>query len=281
MTVQNEPNTGFIGGWPWNTMGFTPEMERDFIKTDLGPTLEKGGWGPDKFNIMILDHNRDALPLWADVIFGDSEAAKYAKGIAVHWYSNWNPAAGPERLDQTHDKYPDHFILASEPCEIPLIDAGSHLSMGFWHYSEAYAHDIIKDLNHWTQGWNGWNMVLDTTGGPNWARQGSIYSAQIVVDESTKKYYKTPIYYAIGHFSKFLPPGSVRIATSPEIVDNKNVSNDAGLQATAFKRPDGGIVFIVINTMTQDQPFVIHDADLGQFTMKVTPNSFNTWLYYP
>ena len=61
MTVQNEPNTGFIGGWPWNTMGFTPEMERDFIKTDLGPTLEKGGWGPDKFNIMILDHNRDAL----------------------------------------------------------------------------------------------------------------------------------------------------------------------------------------------------------------------------
>ena len=48
--------------------------------------------------------------------------------------------------------------------------------MGFWHYSEAYAHDIIKDLNDWTQAWNGWNMVLDTLGGPNWARQGSIYS---------------------------------------------------------------------------------------------------------
>lgn len=56
------------------------------------------------------------------------------------------------------------------------------------------------------------------------------------------------------------------------MIDNKNVSNDAGLQATAFKRSDGGIVFIVINTLPQDQPFVMHDPDLGQFTMKVTPN---------
>ena len=37
--------------------------------------------------------------------------------------------------------------------------------------------------------------------------------AKIVVDHNTGKYYKTAIYYAIGHFSKFLPPGSVRIAT--------------------------------------------------------------------
>lgn len=72
--------------------------------------------------------------------------------------------------------------------------------MGFWHYSEAYAHDIIKDLNDWTQAWNGWNMVLDTLGGPNWAIQGSIYSAEIVVNNNTGKYYKTAIYYAIGHF---------------------------------------------------------------------------------
>ena len=46
MTPQNEPMTGFAKNYSFNTMGFTDEMERDFIKTDLGPTLEKAGWTP-------------------------------------------------------------------------------------------------------------------------------------------------------------------------------------------------------------------------------------------
>ncbi len=44
MAIQNEPAIGLQDHFPWNTMGFTPEMERDFVKNDLGPTLEAAGW---------------------------------------------------------------------------------------------------------------------------------------------------------------------------------------------------------------------------------------------
>lgn len=64
-----------------------------------------------------MDHNRDLLPhiYWAEVVLGDKNAAKYIKGVAIHWYGN--AVAGPDRLDQTHQKFPNHFILATEACE--------------------------------------------------------------------------------------------------------------------------------------------------------------------
>ena len=37
--MQNEPVDGLDPKFPFNAMGFTAEMERDFLKTDLGPSL--------------------------------------------------------------------------------------------------------------------------------------------------------------------------------------------------------------------------------------------------
>ncbi|CAG2100447.1 unnamed protein product [Medioppia subpectinata] len=192
MTVQNEPMTGMQENFPWNTMGFTAEMERDFLKTDLGPALERAGWGPDKFNVMILDHNRDLLPQWADVVLGDSGAAKYAKGVAVHWYGNG--AAGPERYDQVHNNHPNHFILATEACN-GWQDADWSISLGRWDFGESYAHDIIRDLTHWVSGWNDWNAVLDMTGGPIWVGKGHYESAPIIVDPAKGEYFKNPMFF--------------------------------------------------------------------------------------
>lgn len=93
MTPQNEPITGFAPTHRINTMGFTAEMERDFIRTGLGPALERGGWGPNNFTIMIFDHDRGWLPQWADVILNDTLAAKYIYGVAVHWYGPREGAA--------------------------------------------------------------------------------------------------------------------------------------------------------------------------------------------
>ncbi len=59
-----------------NVCGFTAEMERDFVKTDLGPILEQGGYPPESFTIMALDHNRPLAEDWANVIFTDSEASR-------------------------------------------------------------------------------------------------------------------------------------------------------------------------------------------------------------
>lgn len=103
--------------------------------------------------------------------------------------------------------------------------------------AQLYAEDIIGDLNHWVSGWTDWNLYLDLEGGPNW--EGNTVDAPIIVDNVTDVAYKQPMYYALGHFSKFLPEGSVRVSAEAE--DRK------GLLVTAFQRPDEAIAVIVLN----------------------------------
>lgn len=66
-------------------MGYTKEMERDFIKEDLGLILEKFGYFDVK--LMMVDDNRMYVELWVDIIFGDKEIVEYVFGIVVYWYN--------------------------------------------------------------------------------------------------------------------------------------------------------------------------------------------------
>ena len=80
ITVQNEPEycpPNYEG------MNWTPETERDFLKTYLGPQLKRDH--PD-LNILIYDHSKDHVVEWAKTIYSDSDAAQYVWGTAVHWY---------------------------------------------------------------------------------------------------------------------------------------------------------------------------------------------------
>lgn len=67
-------------------MGYTAEMERDFIKEDLGPMLSLRGHTDVK--IIMLDDSRLFLPSWVDTILSDPGAAEYVAGIGVHWYED-------------------------------------------------------------------------------------------------------------------------------------------------------------------------------------------------
>ncbi len=62
--------------------------------------------------------------------------------------------------------------------------------------------------------------MLDLKGGPNWV--SNFHSSPIIVNVEKGEFYKNPQFYALAHFSKFLPHGSVRIGTDPKIeVDKK------------------------------------------------------------
>uniref|UniRef100_L7M0C6 Glucosylceramidase n=1 Tax=Rhipicephalus pulchellus TaxID=72859 RepID=L7M0C6_RHIPC len=236
LTTQNEPTSGFIPFYPWQTMGFSPQTERDFIKLDLGPELRKAGYGPNRLKLMILDDNRTLLQYWAKVVLDDPEAAKYISGVAIHWYRN--RGTGSWVLDSVHNSYPGKFILPSEACTGYNARQGRKVILGNWDRAEEYASDIIEDLNHWASGWTDWNLALDTQGGPNWAK--NFVDSPIIVNATAKEFYKQPMYYALGHFSKFLPRGSVRIFSRvTEKSDN--------LLYGAFLTPESAIVVIVIN----------------------------------
>jgi len=122
-------------------LNFSPETQRDYIKLDLGPILEKAGYGRNTTNLMIFDDNRPDLLKWAEVILKDKDAAKYISGTAFHWYNN-----NPENLldlDKTHQIDPTKFLLNTEACET-WGGKSHHVSLGNWATFERYANDIIQ-----------------------------------------------------------------------------------------------------------------------------------------
>ncbi|CAN8029211.1 unnamed protein product [Ixodes persulcatus] len=68
LTVENEPSVGYVPNFRWQSMGFTPSTELDFIKMDLGPALLEAGYGPGNLTLMIMDDQRSFLPNWANVV---------------------------------------------------------------------------------------------------------------------------------------------------------------------------------------------------------------------
>jgi len=109
-------------------------------------------------------------------ILSDPDAAKYVSGIAVHWYQN--QGIGPQPLTDTHNKWPDYWILATEVYRGILRsnlvgklkacngwDQGQHtVILGDWGRGAAYAYDIITDIQNWVTGWLDWNLCLNDQG---------------------------------------------------------------------------------------------------------------------
>jgi len=155
--------------------------------------------------LMAYDHNRDLVQDWAKGIMADPEVAKYVAGTAFHWYTGSNtPGLNMyENLDISHAAAPSKFLLASEACYCPGV------KLGDWTRGEAYGIDILNDILHWSTGWVDWNMVLDEKGGPN--HLGNMCDAPIIVFPATNSFVKQPSYFFMGHFSKVIPPDSVRI----------------------------------------------------------------------
>ncbi|PAJ75079.1 glycosyl hydrolase [Pseudoalteromonas sp. NBT06-2] len=227
VTIQNEP----MAVQRWESMIYTAEEERDFLKNHLGPIMEKSGYG-DK-NIVVWDHNRDLITNRANTIFDDPEAAKYAWGIGFHWYETW--AGGKtmhDNLALVTESYPDMKLMFTEGTN-ENFRADRYQ---YWPNAERYGHSMINDFNKGTVGWTDWNILLDQNGGPN--HVSNFCFAPIHANTSTGELIYTPTYYYIGHFSKFVRPNAQRMSTS---------SSRSVLLATSFVNEDNIMATIVMN----------------------------------
>ncbi|KAA8591650.1 hypothetical protein FQN60_017024, partial [Etheostoma spectabile] len=232
-TNGNEPSAGQITNYSFQALGFTPEEQRDWVALDLGPALQASSH--PRTHVLILDDNRLLLPHWAKVVLNDIHAGRYIHGVAVHWYMD-SLVPAEISLGVTHHLYPEYYLFATEACSgwSPL-DRG--VKLGSWDRAEQYAHDIIEDLNHYVVGWTDWNLALDQTGGPNWVK--NFVDSPVIVDAQRDVFYKQPNFYSMAHFSKFLWEGSQRVGVT--------ASRETDLEYSAFIRPDGSVVLIILN----------------------------------
>lgn len=274
LTVQNEPTDGSMPFFPFNAMGWSATDYRNFIRLSLGPALDRAGFNPkekDGLKIMIWDDTRTFMENFVNKVM-ESEGG-YVSGFAVHWYY---PLASRKLFDRLAAKFPDKFILGTEACAnylpFPWI---KHVQLGAWSNAESYAKDIMQDLQHAVGGWTDWNLALDTAGGPNWVN--NMVDAPIIVNATAGEYYKQTHYYALGHFSKFLPPGSRRI----DLGIAGRTFWDKSLDGVAFVTPYNATVLVLHNyDSTRTHQLEIPDGKLGTLTLTIGPKTIKTLQWY-
>ena len=227
VTVQNEPKAVQT----WESCIWTGKEEGEFAVNFLRPTLDRNGFGKTK--IMIWDHNKERVMERAREAMSVPGAEKAIWGIAHHWYSGDHF----DNLRMAHELFPDKPLIASENSVGGTITGTSN-----WDRVERYAKETIMDFNNFTSAAVIWNLIVDSKGGPFHDRPNGT-GAPIYIDENSKEFSLGPLYYAIGHFSKFIKRDAVRIGSSSY--------NDA-VKVTAFSNPDGEIVVIVLNTTEKD-----------------------------
>jgi glucosylceramidase len=247
VTVENEPLN------PKNTpsMVFLAKPEDTFIATALGPAFEKAGI---RTKIWLYDHNPDVLS-YALSILGDPVASKYVDGSAFHFYGG-----DPNALTKVHDAYPQKNLYLTEQS----VTEGRDGPLGI---AEPVRGVMIGATRNWCRIVLLWNLAADMENGPHTNNGGCTFcsgAVTLVGDSVTRNV----AYYTLAHFSKFVPVGSVRVASS-ELEQ---------LASVAFLTPQHKIVLVVSNTQNFAKPFAVKYRG-KVFETTLPPESVATYIW--
>lgn len=257
LTVQNEPEAV----QRWESCIYTAEEEALFIRDYLHPALVSHGL--DDVKIVLWDHNRDGLVRRTSSSFAVEGVRDLVWGIGYHWYC----CDKSENLSLVHALCPEKALFLTECCVELAHDSttGESSYAGIWEHGERYGRQIINDFNNYSEGWIDWNMCLDETGGPTYV--GNFCEAPIMIDKQTKQVTYMSSYYYIGHFSRYIDPGAVRVYCG----------NDAASQlyTVAYKNPDGKKAVVLQNSSSRRREITLRvDGSSTSFVMR--PHSIMT-----
>jgi glucosylceramidase len=225
ITIQNEP----LNDKNTPSMVMQAEEQAQFIKDNLGPAFKAVGI---RTKIILYDHNCD-VPEYALAILGDPQANPYVDGSGFHLYGGEIGA-----MSAVHNAFPQKNLyftefMAAEPTESARISI-----------SKPVVGTFIGALQNWSRNVLLWNLAANSKFEPH-TNNGGCGICQGAVTIDGNEVTRNLAYYAMAHFSKFVRPGSIRIASgSPTTLPN-----------VAFKASDGKIVLIVANDGKSPQVF--------------------------
>lgn len=253
LSIQNEP----AATQTWDSCLYSAEDERDFVKNNLGPLLEKKN---NKIKVLVWDHNMgDILVKRAHTVFSDIEASKYIYGVAFHWYGNEDF----DSLDRYKKLYPDKGLMFTEGCvEYSVYGKDNDWSKG----GEHYARHIINDFNNYNECFIDWNIVLNEKGGPN--HVGNYCESPIMYDRINSKIIKNSSFYYIGHFSRYLKEGAKRI-NSVKLSSNSKIHSSSFIQGNE-------VITVVLNEGWIENVTLVIDGKGKQISLP--NNSISTFV---
>jgi glucosylceramidase len=273
VTIQNEPlNSRNTPSMPWYF-----QEQAEFVKDHLGPAFRTTGIDS---KIILFDHNCDR-PDYPLAILSDPETAQYVDGSAFHHYGGYLSS-----MSIVHTARPDKNIYFTE--QMLTERPGSDVIQ----IAAPVKRLIIDITRNWSRNVILWNVAADPLNDPHTDNGGcSMCQGAITIDGDKVTF--NVAYYTIAHASKFVRPGSVRIASTHPFDMGVDLTQDEEraevrratvipqsevLPNVAFQTPDGKIVLIVANNSWSENTVKIQFN--GQFAYdRLPPGAVGTYIW--
>jgi glucosylceramidase len=166
---------------------------------------------------------------YTDPALGDPATGPAIAGIGYQY-------DGQSAMQATHQKYPDKKMLQTE--------TECYNGANSWDEAATTFRKIIEDMNHFANGYNYWNMILNEKSTSSWGwKQNSL----LKIDSQSKQIIYNPEFYAMKHFGHFVLPGAVRISYAVGAAAPAPQSVLGAQTVAAFRNPSGELVVIVRN----------------------------------
>jgi glucosylceramidase len=226
MTVENEalytPPT-------YSGMQMLATEQAAFFANNFGPALAAAHLNP---KVMTYDHNWDR-PDYPETVLKDSKAYAVIAGTAWHHYEG-----EPSVMTKNHEEFPQKEQWVTEASG-DIKQKGNILAQE--------ATELVAVTRNWAKSYVLWALATDQDHGPH-VGGCDICRGLVTIDLTNPE--KPTVkpeadYYVIGHASKFVLPGAMRIASD----------EPAGTQLkdVAFRNPNGTIVLYAVNNGTASQ----------------------------
>jgi glucosylceramidase len=252
LTLQNEP-LNVPTDYPGESMPDTDQLA--IMENYVLPALSANGLST---RVLVYDHNWDQ-PSYPQTVLAEPAIASSPQvaGVAWHWY-----AGTPGAMTTLRNQYPNLGQYVTEA------------SGGTWIADEVKTdfETIIQSLRNWARSYVKWSLALDQNRGPHTGGCGDC-SGLITVDETTGAVSNMIDYYTLGHFSKFILPGAVRVWSS----------NAPGLISAAFLNPDHMTrALVVYNDSSSSETFqAIWNGAAFSYTLPALAGATFQWMSAP
>ena len=215
---------------------------RDLLKYHVGPLFEKSGI-TTRLQLSEAYYRENAAKNYP-IVLDDPVARKYVAGAPYHGYDFKNY----DKLAALIKRYPGLPFWMSELCWAGFdlsIPKGVKLPRYDYEDGDTWGNMIFSDIEAGASAWIYWNAILNEKGGP-WMvspihgdPDPNIQQPVVVINSKTHKVDYMGVYYYLAHFSKFVRPGAVRVATTGSLDQ---------VRALAFRTPAGGFVLELLNS---------------------------------
>ena len=245
----NEPQWSWGGGWVgqegchYETDEIVALM-RVFARKIRGSGLDVKLMAPESGEVS------ERTLEWFALLAEDPEIAPVLGSLAYHSYWTDGNAYNKYAFGQTlEERACSCGVDMTEWCELPLEHDIEDFG-GAVRTADVINQDLLlSGANSWSA-WTGVNNYSKDENGKYWS------DGLLAMNDDASDVRLTARYWALAHFSRFIPAGSVRIDAAADVWDVNYWADDAGAvydarlgySASAYKTPEGRLVAVIVNT---------------------------------